>query len=583
MSDSYDLIVVGGGPAGATVGTLVAKKGGRVLLLEKEKFPRYQIGESLLPSTTQVICALLGVHKEVHDAGFVTKRGGTFKWGHQEEPWTFHFADSSVTETLGFVEALQVERSRFDEILLRNAERKGVEVRERCAVKEVTKEEDRVCGLAWRDAEGEEHRAQSRFVVDASGNLSSIHTAVGKREYSEFFKNAALFCYYENGRRLPEPNSGNVFTVAFEDGWFWYIPLSDTLTSVGAVVHKDVAKGFLNQEGAMDQLLDKCPRVKALLEGATRVTSGPYGKFRIRKDYAYCNERLWVPGMMLVGDAACFIDPVFSTGVHSATYAGLLAARSINTLLAGELDEKTCYDAFQRRYLAEYRAQYKFLLGFYDMNASLDDYFWKARSVLGTQERTNDAFVRIVAGAATAADDFFQTLIGAGEALTARVDRSMGVQRELERTPAAFEIERTEGAAVDLVPPRLLSNPSQMRGTAIPGAIVPTDDGLKWRRVEEKVALRPEEMLRVTVKPTWDMRDGAEGPELYILFGTVELCFEDRNLVAFGKTLVRRETFRAGDTRRWAAYGEFRWEDIREILDQLLAEGVLRRISPQSA
>ncbi|MCZ6652128.1 MAG: hypothetical protein O7D91_03785, partial [Planctomycetota bacterium] len=206
---------------------------------------------------------------------------------------------------------------------------------------------------------------------------------------------------------------------------------------------------------------------------------------------------------------------------------------------------------------------------------------WKARSVLGTQERANEAFVRIVAGAATAADDFFQTLIGAGAALTAKVDRSLGVDRQLERTPAAFEVERTEGAAVDLVPPGWLKNPSGIRGASVPGAIVPSDDGLMWRRVEQEAALRPEETLRTTTKPTWDMRDGAGGPELYIRFGPVELCFEDRNLVAFGKQLVRHKEFKAGDTRNWAEYGQFAWNDIREVLDQLMAEGVLKRTVSQ--
>ncbi len=120
--DEYDVIVVGGGPGGSTTATLVAKAGHRVLLLEKEVFPRYQIGESLLPSTIHGVCRLLGVTKEIAEASFMPKRGGTFRWGANPEPWTFHFASSPLMHG-GTATSFQVERMKFDEILLRNAER----------------------------------------------------------------------------------------------------------------------------------------------------------------------------------------------------------------------------------------------------------------------------------------------------------------------------------------------------------------------------------------------------------------------------------------------------------------------------
>ncbi|TPV94084.1 MAG: tryptophan 7-halogenase [Myxococcales bacterium FL481] len=577
MAPEYDAIVVGGGPGGSTAATLVAKRGGRVLLLEREHFPRYQIGESLLPSTTQIICRLLGVHQSLQAEGFTVKRGGTFQWGRDEEPWTFHFAQSSVTRSLGFVEALQVERSRFDELLLRNAADVGVQVRQGATVHRVVRDDGRVSGVVWEDDEGVEHRATASWVVDASGHKSRLHPQVGKRHYSEFFRNCALFGYYENGRRLAGEDAGNVLSVAFEDGWFWYIPLSPTLTSVGVVVDHHAAQELSGAE-AMERFVAKCPLIAEYLRDARRVTTGPYGKLRIRRDYSYCADRLAVPGMMLVGDAACFIDPVFSTGVHAATYAGLLAARVVNTCRAGTVDESTCLAWFERRYRAEYAAQYKFLLGFYDMNASRDTYFWRARSVLGTQERDNDAFVRLVAGAGTTVSEFFGELEGAGRALHASVARARGDRAAADTGRAAFAVERSEGSARDLVPTGWLNDPTRVHGANIPGSLIPTRDGLAWERVAVPIILVETTVLRATSVPSWERRTGDRGAEVFVRFGGVELLFDTPDLVAFAEKLVHTPTFRADEARLWAAKGTFRWEDVRRLLDDLVAEGVLEAV-----
>jgi halogenation protein CepH len=148
MTQTYDAVVVGGGPAGSTAATVVAMRGHRVLLLEKQTFPRYQIGESLLPSTPHGLCRILGVADEVAQAGFTLKHGGTFRWGRNPEPWQFSFAMSprlpEPTST-----AFQVERSRFDEILLRNAARVGVEVRHGCQARGVVETADRVRGVEY--------------------------------------------------------------------------------------------------------------------------------------------------------------------------------------------------------------------------------------------------------------------------------------------------------------------------------------------------------------------------------------------------------------------------------------------------
>jgi halogenation protein CepH len=243
MTDSseFDVVVVGGGPAGSTLAALVAMQGHNVLILEKEHFPRYQIGESLLPSTIHGVCRLTGVSDKLAKAGFPLKRGGSFRWGASPEPWTFAFSISSrMTGPTSF--AYQVERSKFDKILLDHARELGAEVREGCTVTDIIEGGDRVTGLRYTDDDGNERQAFGTFVIDSSGNRSRIYQRVGgSRSYSEFFRSLALFGYFDGGKRMPAPNENNILCVAFDSGWFWYIPLSDTLTSVGAVVRRDLA------------------------------------------------------------------------------------------------------------------------------------------------------------------------------------------------------------------------------------------------------------------------------------------------------------------------------------------------------
>ncbi len=399
--EEFDVVVVGGGPGGATAATLVSMQGHRTLLLEKEHFPRYQIGESLLPSTVHGICRLTGAWDLLKDAGFTKKRGGTFRWGSNPEPWTFSFSVSpKMAGQTSF--AFQVERMKFDQILLENAERKGVMVRQGCSVTDVLFEGERASRVEYVDDDGAIHQVAAKFVVDASGNGSRIYGNLGERRYSEFFRNLALFGYFENGKRLPEPNSGNILTVAFDSGWFWYIPLSPTLTSVGAVVNRELAdKVQGDPEKALSNLIEECPLIAEYLSSAQRVTSGPYGRLRVRKDYSYHATKFWRPGMVLVGDAACFVDPVFSSGVHLATYSALLAARSINSVLTNGMDETTAFTEFERRYRREYGLFYEFLISFYDMHRSEESYFWKAKKITVNELPELESFVELVGGVAT--------------------------------------------------------------------------------------------------------------------------------------------------------------------------------------
>lgn len=405
----YDVIVVGGGPGGSTTATLIAQEGHRVLLLEKEQFPRYQIGESLLPSTIQGICPLLGVSEELAEAGFPVKRGGTFRWGANPEPWTFAFSENPGVVTAAY----QVERAKFDDIMVRNAQKHGVTVKFQHQADGVLREGDRITGVRYRDAENNRLEATSRFVIDASGEGSRLRGEVGgEREMSPDFRSIALFGYWAGGKRLPEPNSGNILTEAFDYGWIWYIPLADDLTSVGIVLrreHADMLQGDSSQMETYRTLLSKAPIVSEYLDGVEMSTRAPYDKLRVRKDYSYHQTKMWAPGMALVGDAGLFVDPVFSTGVHLATYGGLMAARSVNTVLAGELDETTCFDEFQLRMWREYSVLYNFLVVFYQTHHE-QDYFKAAQQITQQGGSVRSVFAGLVAGVTSGDFDLSDSL-----------------------------------------------------------------------------------------------------------------------------------------------------------------------------
>lgn len=484
----YDVVIAGGGPAGSTTATLLAKQGARVLLLEKARFPRYQIGESLLPSTVHGICRLLGVSEDLERAAFPVKRGGTFRWGRNADPWTFafglhpRFAGSGAT-------AYQVERMRFDDILLRHARRCGVEVREEHSVKSVVEDGDRVVGAVVAGPGDRRTEVRARWLVDASGHGSRIHQAVGgRRVMSEFFRNVAVFGYWDGGRRLPPPNEGNILAVAFEGGWFWYIPLADDLTSVGAVVSADSEEVRRDPEQALNALIERCDLVADNLAGARRITSGPYGRVRVRTDYSYSKPAFWRPGMVLVGDAACFIDPVFSSGVHLATYGALLAARSISTALTGRLPETDVFAEFEARYRREYGVFHDFLVGFYDLHHDEDSYFWQARKLVGDTASDLESFLEIVGGGASRdgalgaggegdrrpleRHELDDAVSGAGAAADGgNVSLlSTSLARAVLREGAGLQVQASVGHARD------------QRTPIRPGGLVPSEDGLGWVR-----------------------------------------------------------------------------------------------------
>jgi halogenation protein CepH len=485
-SREYDVAVVGGGPAGSTAATLIAMQGHRVVLLEKEQFPFYKIGESLLPATIHGICPMLGIPNSVFEANFVRKRGGTFVWGRDPEPWTFDFSGSSrvsgPTST-----AYQVERMKFDHILLCNAREKGVDVRERHAVTELVMENERVTGIRVTNPGGQEQVVTAQYVIDASGHNTNFAKHHGERIHSKFFQNIALFGYYTGGKRMPAPNQGNILCVAFGEGWFWYIPLSAELTSVGVVFGREHAAVL--QAGwreAMNAFIEKCPRIQDMLRSAVPVAEGPYGELRVRKDYSYQHSKFWSPGLVLVGDAACFVDPVFSSGVHLATYSGLLAARSINTCMGGAIDEERCFSEFENRYRREYALFYDFLLAFYDTHQDLSSYFWQARKITHSAEAENTAFIDLVAGLSNSGERLYQDpeefMAQRRELPTALFSQAR--ERSSEENQWAGFMEDLVHEAVQVQTQATLKDRRAAEMPLFPDGLVASADGLHWTESE---------------------------------------------------------------------------------------------------
>jgi halogenation protein CepH len=472
--EQFDLIVVGGGPGGSTIATLVAKRGHRVLLLEREELPRYQIGESTLPYTLG-ICKILGVGDDLAQAGFTQKLGGVWRWGSRGNLVHVDFREVVPEPLIAGAYAYQVERMKFDKLLLDNARRMGVDVRERHSVLELIVEDGRVMGAKYADCEGREGAARARYVADAGGNTSTFHRMCGQRIWSDKFRNFALFGYYEGGKRLPPPMSGSILNVTFEFGWFWYIPLAPALTSVGAVVpvgfHHMLDDG---RENAMERFIEACPKIKQFLEGTQRIKEGTYGQLRVRKDWSYCNTGFCRPGLVLIGDAACFVDPLFSSGIHLSTYSALLAARSINSILQNASGEGEYLNEFETRYRNEYAKFYEFLATFYK-DLEQEEYFRRASEILQTEEPGSNALVRLVSGWSADGEELDKTCDGRAE----------------ETQPPRTLAEKSFGNAfakseADIFDWAIKGVPSMTRAKGL----VPTDDGLAWTQATARKVTR---------------------------------------------------------------------------------------------
>ncbi len=280
-------------------------------LYERETFPRAHVGESLLPATLAILDDI-GVLPAIEAEGFVRKAGATMSWGRNDAPWSWYFAETNRR----YPHSYQVWRPRFDQILLEHSARCGVHVHQGIAVKSV--HEDGV-----RLADGK--HVDAALVVDATGQNALVANARGMKEWDPFFRNLAVYGYYAGGAHLDPPDDGNIFIEAYAHGWLWKIPLTGGVSSVGAVVDRDFGAAAIREAGLEGFFRDQvamASRSAALLREA-ELREGPFAV----RDWSYRASAMTGPGFVLVGDAACFIDPLFSTGVHLAVTGAHISRR----------------------------------------------------------------------------------------------------------------------------------------------------------------------------------------------------------------------------------------------------------------
>ena len=321
-----DVLVIGGGPAGATSGALLAQLGHKVVLLEKEHHPRFHIGESLLPANLPLF-EKLGVADQVKAIG-MEKWGAEFvsPW-HDHKSQTFQFSEA-WDKTMPF--SYQVRRSEFDEILIRNAGRLGAHVVEGCKVRDVAFAPDYSGAVVHAQHEdGRPLEWHARFVVDASGRDTLLGRQFDVKRRNPKHNSSALYAHFTGADRHPGRAEGNISIFWFDHGWFWLIPLADGATSVGAVVWPRYLKSRTKpvREFFLDTIA-LCPALNARLEAATLSS-----EVEATGNFSYSCEVTHGRNHLLIGDAYAFIDPIFSSGVMLAMQGGFVAAETVNTCL----------------------------------------------------------------------------------------------------------------------------------------------------------------------------------------------------------------------------------------------------------
>jgi flavin-dependent dehydrogenase len=329
ISATSEVIVIGGGPAGATTATLVAQKGRRVTLFERERFPRFHVGESLIPETFWVL-GRLGLLDAMRGSRFVEKHSVQFvnEKGILSEP--FYFADHKPEESS---RTWQVVRSEFDEMMLRNAAEQGVDVHEGTRVLDVLFDGTRATGVRIADEHGVERTISADVIVDASGQSSMIMSRLGLRAWDPVLKKAAIWTYWKGAERGTGRDAGATLVLQLGDkqGWFWYIPLHDGTVSVGVVAGYDYLfkdRPTKDPEAIYFEEVARCPGLGPRIAKAER-----FGPIRVAKEYSYRSKEVAGDGWVLVGDAFGFLDPLYSSGILLALKSGELAADAITAAL----------------------------------------------------------------------------------------------------------------------------------------------------------------------------------------------------------------------------------------------------------
>ena len=371
-----DVLVIGGGPGGSTVATMLARKGHQSSCSNGSAFRAITSANRCSPASIPVL-EELGVLPAIQHAGFLPKWGATMVWGRENTPWSWYFRETNQKHP----HAYQVWRPHFDQLLLENSRAHGVEVREGHTVRQIIFEAGRAVGVRFTTDGAVEGVAQASFIVDASGQSALLGRQLDVRRWDPLFQNLAVYGYFAGAQRLPAPNETNILVESYPHGWFWNIPLHTGWMSVGAVVDSHTGQESMRHSGPQRFLIDQiaqAPYTRQMLQEANLI-SGPF----VLKDWSYVSDEVVGEGYILVGDAACFVDPLFSSGVHLALMAGVLAAAYVTTSLKDPSMSQAAGRVYKDLYYKEYGHFREMAALFYSSNRTLDSYFWEARRLLG--------------------------------------------------------------------------------------------------------------------------------------------------------------------------------------------------------
>lgn len=391
---SYDVLVAGGGPAGACTAGLLAQAGHRVLLLEREKAPRYHIGESLITAIWPTL-ERLGLRERLEAMGFPKKYGAKVRWGAEAETWGFRFR-----ETGRFEYALQVRRAEFDALLLERARELGTHVIEDAMVGEPIFENERITGARFRiRGRNELLTAKARLVVDASGQGRWLGRHFDLVQRFDDLKNVAVWSYYQGCKRGDGEHTGDTIVENMLDGWLWFIPVSQETTSVGYVIPMSL---FKSSGLELDQILES--RIASSIEvsgmlASSRRCSG----YRSESDWSYVCSRFHGSGWALVGDASAFIDPLLSTGVALAVRGARVLSDAIVAALADPRHEQAALRAYEENQRAYLKVILDFVRYFYDCTRTRAEYHRGAQKLTDPDEQNapDFDFVQLVSGLAS--------------------------------------------------------------------------------------------------------------------------------------------------------------------------------------